>query len=302
MKKKYYLVDVFTKKLFGGNPLAVFPQAEDLSEELMQKIANELNLSETTFVFLPQKSKNNCRVRIFTPRSELPFAGHPTIGTTFVLLQQKIIEPKNETYLVFEEGIGEINVEFQMQNCFPELITMSQPLPRFGALFDNVNRLAEMLSLQPDQLNIDYPAQAVSCGLPTLLVPIRTLTAIKSIKLKLDLWERYLTDFETQQIMVFTTETEETESDVHTRFFAPALGIYEDPATGAASGPLGCYLVKYNLIDSKENKRIISEQGYEMRRKSRIYIQIETKNSKIVSVKVSGKCISVGEGIMRFHK
>jgi trans-2,3-dihydro-3-hydroxyanthranilate isomerase len=293
---KYFLTDVFTDHVFGGNPLAVFPEAGKLNKGMMQKIANEFNLSETTFVFPPENPANDCKVRIFTPRAELPMAGHPTIGTAFVLRQQRIIEPKNEDYFLFEEGVGDIEVGFQEGGSLPDLISMSQLLPHFGASFESANVLAEMLSLRIDQLITGYPFQSVSCGMPVLFVPVKDLAAIRSVKLRLDIWENYLAEFETKQIMVFTLETVNPESTVHTRFFAPALGVYEDPATGAASGPLGCYLVNYNIIDRKESNRIINEQGFELGRRSQIIIQIKTEDSQITSVQVSGRCVLVGNG------
>ncbi|MES2733144.1 MAG: PhzF family phenazine biosynthesis isomerase, partial [Bacteroidota bacterium] len=142
----YYLVDVFTSTQFGGNPLAVFPNAQGLTTEQMQKIANELNLSETTFILPPQDANHDCQVRIFTPAVELPMAGHPTVGTAFVLLTNQLIKPKNQGFLLFEEGVGAIKVNFN-QSIDNELnITMEQPLPRFGAIYPDKSKIAALLS------------------------------------------------------------------------------------------------------------------------------------------------------------
>ena len=144
----YYLVDVFTDTQFEGNQLGVFPDPKDISNELMQKIANEFNLSETTFV-LPSVDENcDCKVKIFTPQRELPMAGHPTIGTAFTLLQYGLIEPKNNNYLVFEEGVGPVKVEFELKKNKPDLIFMNQPVPKFGPVFSEISYIAELLSLK----------------------------------------------------------------------------------------------------------------------------------------------------------
>lgn len=292
----FYLVDVFTDIAFGGNQLAVFPNGEGISDELMQNIARELNYSETTFVLPPENPNNDCKVRIFTPATELPMAGHPTIGTAFVLLCQEILKPKHENYLIFEEGVGNIKVEYLLKDRLPDMITMNQPLPHFGAEYKDTTELAKMLSIRTDQIDSRYPAQVVTCGLPTLFIPIKDLMSIMAIKLRLDVWEQCLADFETRQVFVFTTETENAEATVHSRFFAPALGIIEDPATGAASGPLGCYLVKHGIINVPKDDHIISEQGYEIGRPSTIFIEIGAENRNITSVKVGGKCVLMGEG------
>jgi len=288
----YFLVDVFTDKPFGGNQLAVFPDGQGIAGALMQRIASELRLSETTFILPPANPENDCQVRIFTPAQELPMAGHPTIGTAFVLLQRALIKPQHDNYFMFEEGVGAIRVDFQDQ-----LITMNQLLPKFGKKFTDIKALAAMLSVDEEQLDRTAPAQIVSCGFPTFIVPVRDLAAIKQIKLRLDLWEKYLADFETQQVFVFTTETENPQATVHSRFFAPALGIPEDPATGAASGPLGCYLLTYGFVKKEKTlTSIVSEQGIEIGRPSMIYMSIGVEQNEIVSVRVGGRCVFMGEG------
>jgi trans-2,3-dihydro-3-hydroxyanthranilate isomerase len=292
MKKlNYYLIDVFTNEQFGGNQLAVFPDGESVPEELMQKIARELNFSETTFVFPPKKSENDFKLRIFTPYKEIPLAGHPTIGSAFALLHNKSIS-KEKNGIVFEEGVGDIPVSFSKSDK-NLIITMKQPLPTWGATIEK-DKIAKILSLSTDDILDNTPIQVVSTGIPFLYIPVKDLKSIKNIKLRLDLYEEHLKNFETNNIFVFTTETERPTSFIHSRMFAPGIGISEDPATGSAQGPLGAYLVKYKI--AKAGQTIISEQGFEMGRPSIIYIDIESNNDVISSVKVGGQSVLVGEG------
>jgi len=238
-KLEYCLVDVFTEKPFGGNQLAVFTAAADVSAELMQKIAGELKLSETTFVLPPEDRKNDYRVRIFTPAVELPMAGHPTIGTAFVLARQKMIERRGgeaQTVVNLEEGVGNIPVTVQWRNDEPDYIEMRQPLPRFGLRFTDPRKIAEMLSINPEAItDANLPMEVVSCGVPFLFVPIVNLETVRKIKFRLDVWERVLRDFEAPNFFIFTRETENSLADSHSRAFAPASGIMEDAATGGAS-------------------------------------------------------------------
>ena len=300
MQKFHFdLVDVFTEKPFSGNQLAVFSDASGIPEEAMQPIARELNFSETTFVF-PPKNVGECdfRVRIFTPRTELPMAGHPTIGTAFVLGNEGRVPSNGDGSLGRKvrllENIGVVAVELETTGW----ISMSQPLPTFGSRYEDAQKIAEILSLDESEIaNSDIqPMQVVSCGVPFLFVPIRSLEAMRKIRLRADVLDKALSNFETSNLFVFTREVELLSSTVHSRMFAPALGILEDPATGGASGPLGCYLVKNGIL--KNETEIVSEQGFEMGRPSLIKIAIESKNGEISGVKVSGQCFQVGEGVL----
>ncbi|HYX48729.1 MAG TPA: PhzF family phenazine biosynthesis protein, partial [Ktedonobacteraceae bacterium] len=244
MKQLHYcLVDVFTNQPFGGNQLAVFPDARGLTPEIMQALAKELNLSESAFVLPAQDAASDYRVRFFTPAVELPMAGHPTVGTAFVLAYEgtiQLIEP--ETTITFEEGVGAVPVTFSVRERQPLLIQMRQPLPTFGPVFLDPEAIAQMLSLDLAFLDTSLPLEVVSCGVPFLFVPVKSLEAIRAIRFRLDVWERVLRDFAAPHVFVFTREVVFPDSTVHSRMFAPAMGIAEDPATGAASGPLGCYL------------------------------------------------------------
>jgi trans-2,3-dihydro-3-hydroxyanthranilate isomerase len=307
-KLRYHLVDVFTDRPFGGNQLAVFAEGREVPPALMQRLAKELNLSETTFVLPPQETGHDFWVRIFTPAAELPMAGHPTVGTAFVLALEQLIDTSGpETMVRFEEGVGVIPVRIQWDDGRPASIMMSQPLPNFGPEFTDRALMAEMLSIDADGIDPNYPLQVVSCGVPFLYVPLKSLATIRQVRLRYDLWEQHLKNFASPHLFMFTPETELENSDVHWRMFAPALGIVEDPATGAASGPLGCYLVKYDprpRTDDRRQKQIsfVSEQGFEMGRPSFIQIEIEQVDEQITGVTVGGQCVHMGEGFFEVEE
>lgn len=291
------MVDVFTDKAFSGNQLAVFTEPMGLSESQMQKIAKELNFSETTFVFPPQKKeKADFRVRIFTPEEELPMAGHPTIGTAFVLSLQ---ERRPKSKLRFEEKVGIIPVSIEFEGSVPGWVSMSQPLPKFGPAFEDRKGIARMLSLEEWALVPDLPIEMVSCGVPFLFVPIRDLDSVRRMRFRLDVWDDILKGTPFENVFVFTRDVEGKDSFVHSRMFAPGVGVKEDPATGSASGPLGCYLVKNKVLRPAPRVEFVSEQGIEMGRSSRIRVSIEVDGrGKISKVVVSGKSCKVGEGFL----
>jgi len=301
-KLRYHLVDVFTERAFGGNQLAVCTDGRDLSSELMQAIAKEFNLSETTFVLPPEDASNNYRVRIFTPGSELPMAGHPTVGTSFILARERMIEVgQDRTTIRLEEGVGTIPVTINFRDNQPDLIWMQQPLPKFGPRIEDVRGVAEMLAIAPDEIEESLPTEVVSCGVPFIYVPLKSLRAARSIRFRLDVWEKLLGNLGVSEVFVFTTETELDGSSVHSRMFAPALGVQEDPATGAASGPLGCYLVRYKVLPTSQRSEFTSEQGIEMGRPSIIQIVIEQEAGEISRVLIGGRCVFMGEGYLEIE-
>jgi trans-2,3-dihydro-3-hydroxyanthranilate isomerase len=293
----YHLVDVFTNQRFGGNQLAVFTDGRGVAGDLMQTLAKEMNLSESTFILPPDDPANDYHIRIFTPGRELPMAGHPTVGTSYILAREGKVEiASGRGALRLEEGVGPISVTLEMNGDLPGLITMQQPMPTFGPTMTNRDLAAGMLSLSPDDLDPNLPVEIVSCGVPFLYIPLTSLRAIQSIKLRMDLYEQYLTELDGPgEVFVFTSETVNPDSTVHSRMFAPGFGIPEDPATGAASGPLGCYLVKYGVVTDNPSA-IISEQGFEMGRPSIIHIGIERSGEQFTRVSVGGECVYIGAG------
>lgn len=307
-KLRYQLVDVFTNRQFGGNPLAVFTNGRGIREETMQALAKELNLSETTYVLPPADAANDYRVRIFTPGQELPMAGHPTVGTTFVLAREHMIERGEdgaETEIKLEEGVGTIPVSIRWQSGAAGFIQMRQPLPTFGARVEDVSAVAEMLSIAPEEIaETNLPLEVVSCGVPFFYVPVKSLRAVQSIKFRVDVWENKLKAVVPPGVFVFTREVEFSGSTVHSRMFAPGMGVWEDPATGGASGPLGSYLVRHGVVASGNESDVAeftSEQGIEMGRPSFIKIRIAREGGEITDVRVGGESRFMGEGYLEIE-
>ncbi|TVQ45654.1 MAG: PhzF family phenazine biosynthesis protein [Gloeocapsa sp. DLM2.Bin57] len=281
----YYTIDVFTQQIFGGNPLAVFPDAQGLTTSQMQQIAREFNLSETVFVLPPEKPIHTHRLRIFTPFAELPFAGHPTLGTAYLLSR---IKPTSS--LVFEEGVGTIRVKIEPETGYTELT--STTTPEYQKTLPETRDLAQILNINPaDILDI----AAVSCGLPFLFIHLTNLEVIGQVKLNLPLWEQILSCYWSPHLYLFTRETVAKEADIHARMFAPALGISEDPATGSGATALAAYLVKDNLHSSGTLEWII-EQGLEMGRPSLLKASADCQDSQLYSIRVGGNSVLVSEG------
>jgi trans-2,3-dihydro-3-hydroxyanthranilate isomerase len=302
---KFYQADVFTDMPFGGNPVAVVPDALGLSDRELQQIAREMNHSETVFVFPPTDSAAAAKIRIFTPTREIPFAGHPVLGTFFVLGKLDRLPLKEPVTRVCHEcSIGIFPVELHVLKGEILRVVMSQPKPQFLGAVEPMKDLFEVataLGLSKDLITrTKLPVEVVSTGLPVLIVPVRTLTAVRSIVPDIvainDLCARY----GAEGIMVFTTVTVEEFSDVHTRMFAPSIGILEDPATGSASGALGAYLVHNGVVEVGPTTEIIAEQGYEIERPSRIVIQVESDDDAIQEVKVGGQVVMMAEGTLTF--
>jgi trans-2,3-dihydro-3-hydroxyanthranilate isomerase len=294
---QYRIVDVFTDRMFGGNPLAVVLDGRGVTDKEMQALAQEMNLSETTFVLPPDDPANDFRVRIFTPGRELPMAGHPTIGTAFVLAREKMVPAGGDTLTIrLEEKVGLIPVRLEMKDGAPNKIWMTQPRPTFGPVFPNAVAVSEMLGIDPADIRSELPIEVVSCGMPFLFVPVRDLATMRRLNFNKDLSLRTLGPLGVQEVFVFAMEVENAGSTVHSRMFAPELGIPEDPATGGASGPLGSYLVRYGLVPAKPKASIVSEQGIEMGRPSFIHIEITQEANEITDVKVGGQTVFVGGG------
>jgi trans-2,3-dihydro-3-hydroxyanthranilate isomerase len=290
---KFQLIDVFTSEPFGGNPLAIFDNADDLSAEQMLKIAKELNLSET--VFLNKTSTEaDVKMRIFTPGLELPTAGHPTIGTAYYLLKEKGINPIKRNELLLEQNIGNITVQYEKNGKKVSKILMEQPLPRFEQTFKDKKLVASLLSIEEDDIEDDFPCRIVNCGNPFLIVPVKTLASVQKLKLNNELFNEILDEIFITGVMAFTMETQNSEHLTHSRMFAPHIGVAEDPATGSAHGPLACYLHNYNMADLSELS--IGEQGYELARPSQIKMKIEQVEGKISKVLVGGACVHIGGG------
>lgn len=293
---QFFQLDVFTENKFEGNPLAVFPEAEGISDTEMQKIANEMNLSETVFVLNSDKALK--KLRIFTPRRELPLAGHPVVGT-WNLLAQLGVTPQTENGVVEIEqelnlGVLPVRIEFRDGKPFQVIMTQGK-FEALETVSDEIEKLAESLGLKTGDLNAgdDLPAQTVSTGIKSLAVPLKSLDALSRIKVNSSaLCEIYLARGAIG-CYVFTFETKDKTSKVHARFFAPDDNIPEDPATGSAAGALSGYLIHHGAIDT--NKFTI-EQGDFMNRPSRIFADVEGNKGNVEQVKIGGSSVVVAKG------
>jgi len=299
-KTKYFVCDVFTKTAFGGNPLAVFPEAQGLSSAEMGMIAREMNLSETTFVLPPKNPEAHFKVRIFTPSMEIPFAGHPTLGTAYVIAEKGLMHTDGTAPEIrLELNIGTIPVTLGMENGVIGFVQMTQSRPVFGAGFRDISALARSVSVAESEIReTGLPAEVVSCGMPILIVPVKSLKAVQTAEPNGQLIKDLLKDFEAKLILIFTTETVNPGSAVHSRLFAPSIGVMEDPAPGAAGGPIGSYLLKHKLVEGLGGVQMICESGFEMQRPSLIHIELDVQDHTIVGVRVGGYVTMVAEGNM----
>lgn len=298
---RYLTADVFTDHTFGGNPLAVFPDASSIAPELMLPITREFNYSETTFVLPPANPAHAARVRIFTPGGELQFAGHPTVGTAHVLASIGAVRLSGDnTRIVLEEGVGPVPVTIRSSGGVPTFAQLSvAKLPEVTPGPATPAALAEMLSLSPSDLA--GPAmlpEAVSCGTPFLFVPLRDMDAVARARVNPDRWERTLGGYVTDKVFLFAMGGERAGSQVRARMFAPGIGVPEDPATGSAAVGLGGYLAaRDSRADGTLTWRV--EQGFEMGRPSLLDVEVDKAGGKITAVRVGGETQIVCEGTFR---
>jgi trans-2,3-dihydro-3-hydroxyanthranilate isomerase len=266
----------------------------------MRRIARELNLSETVFVYPAEQPRHTRRLRIFTPSAELPFAGHPTIGTAHILASIGEIPLDREvTNIVFEEGVGPVPVRIRARNGRPIFAQLEAPrLPEFGPPPPPAETIAGTLSLHPsDLLLADAGPQAVSCGVPFLFVPVRDTEVMRRIRVNREQWERSFASYWAPHLYVFAYDARVNSSTLRARMFAPALGIEEDPATGAAATALAGYLgVRDGRSDVTLGWRI--EQGFEMDRPSILDVEVDKRDGAIASIRVGGASVLVSEGTM----
>ncbi len=297
---RYLHYDVFTDHLFGGNQLAVFLDGRGLATDTMQAIAKEMNFSETTFVLPPEAPGTDARVRIFTPAEELPMAGHPTIGTTFALARAGVFDHRRDR-IVLGLGIGPTAVTMTWKGEDLGFAWMAQSAPVFGDMIDDRDAVAAALSISPAAITgTGRPVQVVSCGVPFLFVPLTARRAVDNARVNLQaldsLFERARTN--AHGVFVFSAEPGHDRATVYSRMFAPGLGVAEDPATGSASGPLGCYLVRHQMVPPDRAGAMLSLQGVKMGRPSHVHISIGTNDGEITAVRVGGEAVLAGEGTL----
>lgn len=298
---EFIQADVFTEVLFCGNPVAVFPDSDGLSSDQMQKLAREMNLSESTFVTLPTHGQADFKVRFFTPRAEIPFAGHPTLGTFFVLShigRIDLVEPVTRVYQ--EIGIGILPVDLIGQGGKVDRVEMTQGKPSFHSTLGDISGLAAALGIREEEIAATgLPVQIASTGLRQLMVPVRSLKAVQDVQLDIPRLNSVCDAIGTEFVYVFTLETLEERSTTHNRMFLPRHGIIEDPASGSAAGALGAYLVKHGKVSAKPTARLICEQGFEIGRPSYLHVEVKKCNQEITQVQVGGQVVIVMEGRIR---
>ena len=287
---RYRVVDVFTKQPLEGNPLAVFPDARGIDDATMQRIAREFNLSETTFVLPASRPDFAAYVRIFTPGRELKFAGHPTIGTSFVLLDEGKVAGKSGLFIL-EEKVG--GVPILVEAGERPMIWLTTPTIRFQNFYDR-RVCAEVLGLSEEDL-LDVKPQVLSAGNPNLFIAAKSKEAVDRAWVDLR-GAAALKDGNAEPVCVFVFTP--TPEGAYSRMFAPEFGVVEDPATGSATGPLGAYMLRYGLLPKESQGRFVSEQGTKMGRRSLLHFQLQAGNSE-QGIEVGGYVTPIAEGTMR---
>ena len=289
-KVTFEILDVFTNKPFRGNQLAVFPEPRKLTKNRMQSIAREINFSETTFIFPSKEKEADAHVRIFTPSEEIPFAGHPTIGSAFVIASNIAGRKKGPPRVVLQLGVGLVPVDITYTGKKIKSLTMHQPVPRFGSALQNRGQAARALGIRlVDVLG----GGVVSNGMDFLVVEAISSEAVAGATLNLDEVVRIIKRHNVHGMSLFA-RLNETGTSIHTRFFAPTLGVIEDPATGSAAGAIGGYLARILKFPRKLKLRI--QQGDEIGRPSAIGVEVQCDRGMIQGVAVSGSAVRVGEG------
>ncbi len=283
----YYIVDVFAVDKYTGNQLTVFRHVDDMSGDELQRLAREFSFSETTFVTSEKKRDGGYDARIFTPAEELPFAGHPTLGTAFIIRNKIQTEPAETVVLNLK--VGQIPVSFERDG----MVWMRQMAPKFGPTFDP-EPIADILSLDVQDIDDRFPVQDVSTGVPFIIVPLRTREALQRAMVVKDKFFAFIRNTSAKSVMIFCPEPHRKEHDMSVRVFADYYGVPEDPATGSANGCLGGYLVEHDYFKS-DVVDVSVDQGYEIGRPSLILVRAEKRGSRI-DILVGGRVVMVGTG------
>ena len=295
---RYLHYDVFTGTMFEGNQLAVFHDARGLSGEQMQAITKEMNFSESTFILPIEAAGTDIRMRIFTPGTELPMAGHPVIGSTFALAELGVIK-KGQAGFVFGLNVGPTRVELTWAGERLSFAWMDQRAPEFREPASPCPDIIRSVGLDPAAVDATgLPIEEVSCGNAFLLIPVKTRAAVDAAEADLAAMRRLTSAFPGGHVgaLFFTTEPVDAQVTVYSRMFAPSAGVVEDPATGSAAGPLGSYLFKHGLVPRDQMHDMVNLQGVAMGRPSRLHMRITEMSGAITRVQVGGKAVRVGAG------
>ncbi len=287
----FHIVDVFAEKKFTGNQLAVCLNAGDLTDEQMQGIAKEMHFSETTFIVSDSQPHGGYDVRIFTPKEEVPFAGHPTLGTAYVIQSEMLQEPVEQVLLNLT--VGQIPVTFTYDGGGADVLWMQQKEATFGQQLA-LKSMAEVLGLTPADLDERFPVEEVSTGLPHIIVPLKTLASVRRIRVARNNYFALIEQQWAKSILVFCPETYQSQNHINVRIFAEYYDVREDPATGSGNGCLAGYLLKHHYWGSNQID-VRSEQGYEIDRPSLLLLQAQESDGQI-AVAVGGKVIPIAKG------
>lgn len=308
---RYLHYDVFTDRALEGNQLAVFPEPAGLTPDQMQRMTREMNFSESTFIFPPETPGTDIRMRIFTPGEELPMAGHPTIGSTFALAEEGVM-PRGRPDFVFGLGVGPTPVSLEWKGDSLDFAWMTQQNPEYGRTLADRESLARAIGLSPADLLSPDPGM-VSCGVPFLFTALASRDAVDRVAIDRAAYAAVCTRAGLKELPLFVFAVDDRVrdrvderddnrdgADVYSRMLAPGLGVSEDPATGGASGPLGCYIHRHRLIPRERLSHVVSLQGVKMLRPSRIHISIDAPQDDITRVRVGGRSVLVGQGQLSF--
>lgn len=301
MARTFRTVDVFTDTRFGGNPLAVVPDASGLDGDDMQRIAREFNLSETVFVLPAENEAHTAKVRIFTPGRELPFAGHPTVGTAILLALQKFggSDREEDAIIVLEEGVGPVRVGVRLRPGEAPFAEFDVPvLPQDAGPVPPNDRLAAALGLSPNEIGFEnHVATQYSSGVSFTFVPVRDLDTIGRAAPQIQHWREAFGNHDHPNAFLYCRQTVHTDAAFHARMFAPLMGIPEDPATGAAAAAFAGVVFRFDDPPDGVHSGTI-EQGYEMGRPSNIFQELEVEAGKLHKVRIGGHAVEVMEGTL----
>ena len=301
MKYNYYIADVFTKQIFSGAQIAVFPNAEGLSQQQMQLVARELNLSETVFVFHPDKQTTSRVMRIFSPLSEIDFAGHPIIATAFVLAHCGDIQLTDAiTPMVFEQNTGPVNVNITAENGQPSFVQFTRKVTSIIDRFTpSDEELASFLSIQQSELDHKkYATRLVSCGVPYLIVPVWRYESVRAAKFNYAAWSQSTApQTAAQEILLFAPKTTYADADFNARLLGPRIGMHEDPPVGSAMPAFASYLCSFEFMQ-KGTYTFAVDRGDERNRRSVLNLEMDNKGSDTLTIRVGGAAVMVAEGVM----
>ena len=299
MKRRFATLDVFTTKRAAGNPLAVVLDAEGLDTGAMQAIAREFNLSETVFVANPSVPAHRAAIRIFTPERELPFAGHPTVGTAVLLALRDAVEGRTTEVLVLEETVGLVPCAVSVTGTLAGRAVFT--LPRLPVEIEQPGALALLagaLGLERREIGFDAHVPSVfSAGIGFTFIPVSSLAAMQRIRIDTSLWAQAMRPADNPSAFAYCRQTREAGHHFHARMFAPAMGIAEDPATGGAVAAFAGAIMRFDQPGDGDH-RLVVEQGYEMGRPSQITLELTVAKGALVSARIGGSAVMVSEGVL----